>query len=302
VPVADVFTIKKLISFYIKEWAEPRKRSWKEDQRLLNKDIAPIWGERPAESITRGEIIGLLEATLARGPSVSRDLLKVMRRMWNFAIERGRLEVNPCYLVKPLARENVKDRHLAEKEILTFWSQLAASGISDDIQKILKLILITGQRPGEVAGIHRNEIDGGWWTIAADRAKNGRQNRLWLGDLALALLPAGDDWLFPSGGIYDTIQTDTIAKALRRAVTGKGPHNEIDPTIALAAFTPHDLRRTCATQMAALGITQHIIGQVLNHTEQSVTAIYNRYEYDDEKKQALLAWEQRLLEIVGKKE
>jgi len=66
-------------------------------------------------------------------------------------------------------------------------------------------------------------------------------------------------------------------------------------------FTPHDLRRTCATHLVGLGFNQLLVGHILNHTDQSVTAIYNQYSYDKEKQEAMEAWEEKIRKLVGLK-
>jgi integrase len=90
--------------------------------------------------------------------------------------------------VKALAPNTRRERTLNESEINTFWNNLSLAGISDNIERALKLVLITAQRPGEVSGMHTNEIDGQWWTIPSSRTKNGKEHRVFLTKTALSII------------------------------------------------------------------------------------------------------------------
>ena len=171
-------TVNDLIKEYIEKWAKPRKRSWKEDERALKYDIEPVWGKRKISDITRRDAILLLESIQVRASIQSNKVLAITRRMFNFAVERSLLEHNPFYRIKPLAKPVPKTRHLDAEEIKTLWAALESSELimSDEVRRAIKLILVTGQRPGECIGIHWDEVDGHWWTIPAERAKNGREH------------------------------------------------------------------------------------------------------------------------------
>jgi len=107
-----------------------------------------------------------LESIVERGsPAMSNQTLKIVRKMFNFAVERDILQHTPCTGVKALAPNNSRERTLNEAEIKALWANLDAGIISDEIKRALKLILVTAQRPGEVIGMRAAEIDKRWWTI-----------------------------------------------------------------------------------------------------------------------------------------
>lgn len=312
-------TVAKLVQEYIERHAKRFKRSWQEDERLLNREVVAVWGKRKAEDITKRDVTLLLESIVDRGsPAMSNQVLKIVRKMFNFAIERDVLQNTPCLGVKALAPNTKRERVLTDLEIKTLWNSLDSSNIamSDELRRALKLILVTAQRPGEVAGMHTREIDGQWWTIPAERAKNGRAHRVYLTSLALELVgemtvsnPETGETI-PKGYIFPTphtkkkqpIDSHALPVAVRRnlawPITDKNGKPATENKFCIAQFTPHDLRRTAATFMAQMGTMDEVIDAVLNHVKQGIIKVYNQYRYDEEKKAALEAWSQRLQEIM----
>ena len=167
------------------------------------------------------------------------------------------------------------------------------AAINENTRIALKLCLVTAQRRAEVSGMRRSEIEDGWWTLPAERSKNGRAHRVPLSPLAKELInkASGDDFLFPSPLKNQAIQPSTLTNAVT-----KNRH-----CFDTERFSTHDLRRTAATRMAEIGISRFDIAKVLNHTDQEVTAIYDRWAYDAEKKKALLKWARRLQNILDEK-
>ena len=287
-------TVADLIEEYIEKWARPRKKSWREDQRMLYKEVLPEWGHRKARAITRRDVRLLLESISDRGAGIqSYRVFACVRKMFAFAIEREILDYSPCTHVKPVTKENRRDRVLTEDEIRTFWHGLETASMSPALKRALKLILITSQRPGEVLGIKWSEIDGEWWTIPADRSKNNLAHRVYLTVMARELLEQSEgEHAFPSPTkTEDPIEVNALGHALRRNI-GKWD---------VEYFTSHDLRRTAASYMTAAGISRLVVQKILNHAEPGVTAVYDRHSYDTEKRKALMAWSKKLDTIVEKK-
>lgn len=299
-------TINDLIDEYLEIWAKPRKRSWKEDERFLYKNVKPHWGKLKAKDITKRDVILLLDKIKERGAPIGANRgLACIRRMFNFSVERGILPLSPCTSVKPVAKENQRDRVLSSEEIKILWHAFDKSlnkvdsphdiKMSEQTKLVLKLQLVLGQRKGEIISAEWSEIDqtSGLWTIPAEKAKNGQAHRVPLSSLAKKLLEevkqlSGDSrFLFPAK-LKDTYITGTsIDHAVRRSSFA-----------GIKAWTPHDLRRTFASHVTSLGITRLVVSKILNHVESSVTAVYDRHGYDDEKLNALEAWAQKLREII----
>lgn len=298
--VAEEPTVNDLIKEYMDRWSKPTKKSWRADQRIFDVDVAPVIGKRKVSDIKRRDLVLLLEKIVDRGsPNQSWQTLKVLRRMFNFAVERDILENSPCNHIKPVARIQSKTRWLSESEILWFWHALEDTKISFSVKNCLRMILLTGQRPGEVLQIHWSEIDGKWWTIPPERSKNKRENRVYLSTLTRRLLIYDYNGLpFPSSRSDDPMHTNVLSKAVRRMLEA---HNSAQAAAGLPTiepFTPHDLRRTAATHMAHMGISEFVIGKVLNHTNESITGVYNRYAYDKEKRHALIMWARHLQKVL----
>lgn len=302
----DASTINALIEEYIEKWAKPNKRSWEADQRCLENNIKKPWGKRKAADITRRDVNLLLDEIKERGALVqSNRVLACVRKMFNFAIERDLLQSNPCTGIKA-TKEKSCDRVLTEDELRTIWLALSQEYNSEDLSHtlhmseqtklILKLQLITAQRKGEVVGAEWSEIDlnSGWWTIPANKAKNNQAHRVPLSSLAIEILQdikilSGDSrFLFPAQRGDNHITAAAIDHAVRRSRFE-----------GVAAWTPHDCRRTAASYMTSIGIPRLVVTKILNHSENNnVTAIYDRHSYDNEKRIALETWAQKLKEII----
>ncbi|ORJ61300.1 tyrosine-type recombinase/integrase [Geothermobacter hydrogeniphilus] len=287
-------TVQEFVEVYLKKWAEPNKKSAKEDRRILEKDIIPKWGNRKLAGITRPEIISLLDEVAVRGPIMANRTLAVIRKMFNFAIKRGVLELSPCQNIEAPGKEVRKDRVLSFEEIKALWT----IEFTDITRRALLTILATAQRPGEVTAMRWEEISDDWWTIPADKAKNGRMHRVFLNDTAKSLLgPVRKrGFVFPSRAEGQPINPNALARALRqrKARICKEPN---DGELSFD-FTPHDLRRTSASHMASLGTSRLVIAKILNHAEHEVTAVYDRYGYDREKQIALEAWGRKLSQVI----
>jgi integrase len=318
-------TIKELVKKYIEQHAMVEKKSWAEDKRCLEKEVVPLWGKRKAKDIRKRDVVALLDELKERAPVMANNTFEKIRKMFNFAVEKDILETTPCLGVKKPTKTEPKDRVLSMEEIATFWNSLDHAAMTDDIRRALKLILTTGQRPGEVIGIHSAEIDGDWWTIPAERSKNGRTHRVFLTASAKKIIGTKSGFIFesPVTGLPQEdgtlrppqpINVNAVAYAVRRnlkwpmvddkghPLLTKSGEQVTTNKIGVDNWTPHDLRRTAATKISELGYTDEIIDAVLNHVKKGVIATYNRNRYDNEKKAALESWEAKLLSIVSEKQ
>ncbi|MDA8412241.1 MAG: integrase family protein [Desulfobacteraceae bacterium] len=184
-------TIKELVADYLKRHAEVNKKSWLEDKRILEKEVLPVWQHRKAEDIRKRDIITLLDKIVDRGaPGIANNTFKIIRAMFNWSVKKDILQISPCTGIDMPAPLNVRDRALTADEVKTVWAALEdpATSMICEIRQALKLILVTAQRPGEVIGLHTNEIDGDWWLIPAERSKNGKAHRVFLTPLAKSII------------------------------------------------------------------------------------------------------------------
>ena len=284
---------------YLEHYAAVRKsgRSLAEDRRVIERELLPRWGTRPAPSIKRRDVSQLLDQIVGRGsPQSAVRIRQQVSKMFNWGIEREMVVVNPCHGLSPPAAPSRRDRVLTETELRAIW--LACSEVLTVQREVMmKLRALTLQRGGEVAALRFDQIDGQWWTIPAEIAKNRTPHRVWLVQAALDLIAPLEEWsrwgyVFPSP---------------YKAKAYTGSHSQ-PATIKLRKlakvedFRPHDLRRTGATMMTGkLRIPRFEVGRVLNHTEPGVTRIYDRYAYDREKRDALERWSTLLHQIVDRR-
>jgi len=281
---------------YIELYAMANKRSWKKDQRILDYDLLPKWKNVKAHEIKRRDIISLLDTIVQRAPIQANRTLALLRKMYNWAISRDLVEINPCTAVKMPAKENRKDRMLTEDEIRIFWDGLTTASMSEPTRLCLKLQLVTAQRKGEIIIAEWSEFDlnNGWWTIPSEKAKNNLSHRVPLSSLALQLLEqikllsGTSRWLFPSRQGDKPVLDTSIDHALHK--------NEAK--FAIPPFTPHDLRRTAASHMTGMVVPRLTVSKILNHIESGITAVYDRHSYDQEKRQALDLWVDKLSKIL----
>ena len=297
----NFYTVGDLCHEYIERHAKVKKKSWKEDQRILAKDIIPIWNRRKASDIKRKDVIGLLDNIVERGAAIQANrTLAVIRRMFNFGIERDILEFSPCTAVKAPAKENIKDRVLSDEEIKALWGQLdKCESLDRRIALSLKLMLITGQRKVECLHLKITDIDKGWWSIPKEISKNGKPHRIFLSPQATEIISLAKELLPESDLVFPSPRT-------RRAFLGSSIDHALRETkvqeVIKVDFTPHDLRRTASSMMTSMGIPRLTVSKILNHSEAGVTAKhYDHYAYDKEKKEALIKWGKKIEQICGDK-
>ena len=287
-------TVEDIIKAYLTGHAA-KKKSGHVDRQYLERDVLPAWGKCKAADIGRRDVIALVERKAQTAPIAGNMLLSIIKGVWNWAIGKDLLEQNPAYRVKPPAKKKPRDRWLNEHGIRIVWDKLHTAKTAPECRTALRLILITGQRPGEVLGAEWSEVDldGAWWVIPAEKAKNGIQHGVPLTALAIEQLQSlsrAGRWVIP--GWWRDGRAHLTVAGLSNAVAVNREH------FGIPRWTPHDLRRTAATHMAKAGVERFIIARVLNHSDKTITAIYERHSYDSEKRKALNAWERRLRGIL----
>lgn len=283
-------TFQDLATEYLAKHAT-QKRSGREDERILKKDLLPTFGRFKAHDIKRRDVIRLLDEIVDRGaPIQANRTLALIRKIFNWAIGRDLVEVNPCNQIKAPSKENRRERVLSESDINAVW--VAFEKQKPPVCAMFKLRLLTAQRGGEVESMRWQDIDleKGWWTIPPERSKNGLSHRVPLARAAVDILKSlgqKKKWVFPSphhNGTY-------IANVQKAGVRVREESGVKD-------FKLHDMRRTAASYMTSMGISRLVVSKILNHAEHDVTSVYDRHSYDMEKRAALDKWAGRLEQIL----
>jgi len=294
-------TVEEFSETYLRRHAKPNKRSAAEDERILKKDVLPFLGRLKMEEIKRADITALLDKIADRGaPIMARRTFALLRKIFNYASGRGVLEHSPCHGIQPPGKENKKDRFLNLDEIEAFLKE-SPTLFTPQTRRALLTVLATGQRPGEVCSMQWEHITDQWWTIPAQKAKNGKEHRVFLSPYTLAQLGPRKEggFVFPARALQGEpqapIHPNTLSNALRKQRDRDG--------LNLDDFNVHDLRRTAASHLARLGTPRFIVARILNHADREVTAIYDRHDYDPEKQVAMEAWGRELEALqTGRKE
>lgn len=285
------------------------KRSGKETLRILSYDVIyqegnrkiAQWGDRKVADITRRDVKLLLNKVKARAPITANRVYSALSRLFGFCVESGIIDNSPFTHVKKPVKEIAKDRVLTDSELKLLWDGLSLTNKAVDIYRgtklALKLIILTGCRPGEIVGMRWDEINDGVLTIPAKRMKGAEIHRVPLTDMTVEVIEEARALSGDSPYIFRSSQKSSspmTAGALSRAVLRHRAEMKIEEP-----FTPHDLRRTLRTRLAELGIQDVVAERVLAHKLQGILKVYNRYDYDKEKREALTQWENRLRVIVG---
>lgn len=261
----------------------------------LRKYVEPRWKDRDVKALERRDVIELLDALVDGGQTVGANrVLAHVRAMFAWCVERGILPFNPAAGVKPPHKERARDRVLTDDEIRWFWT--ATSSMAQPFGALLRVLLLTGQRRGEVAGMTRDEIAAGdTWTLAAARTKNGRPHTVPLSAAAQAAIAAaptidaggGPRYVFTSNGTSQIKGFNHVQRLLMAAMKAAA-EKEASKPVEIAPFVIHDLRRTFATLAARTGAPIHVVEKLLNHvsgTVSGVAAVYNKHSYRDEMRQ-----------------
>jgi integrase len=312
---ASTKTIAALAERYLREHAYRKKRSAPADERNLRLHVLPKWGRRRYEEIQRRDVIELCEAMVAAGTAVNANRVQALiSGMFSFALDSDLVPSNPCHRLKKRAAENIGRRILTDDEVRLFWSGIILPPVSRRVGLALRLVLLTGVRAGEAAGAGCSEFDfltdpaRAAWTVPAQRAKNGRAHFVPLvpaaGETvreALELVPAGAPHVFPSPAVSGSpITGHALAVAMARFSRSLRSEGEAVGTWQADPPSPHDLRRTFATRLSALGIPKEDRDALLNHTPRDVgSRHYDLYDRAAEKRRALSLWAETLAGIVS---
>ncbi len=281
--------------------------TYREAKRILERDVVSHWRNRAVGSIARGDVGRIVDVIVARGADVHANrVLARVRALFNWAVERGRIPSSPIAGMKPPTKERPRDRVLSDDELRWLWQ--GCDAIEWPFGPLVKLLLLTAQRRDEVAGMEWREVDfkRGVWTMPGEKSKNNRTHEVHLSDSALAILKlaphTGDDLIFTitgstpvSGFSRAKNRLDAEMLAAKRKELGK----KCD---AIPPWILHDLRRTAATGMARLNFPPHVVDKVLNHvsgTIRGVAAVYNRFEYLEQRRAALNAWGRHVTNLVS---
>ncbi len=299
-PEAETFGA--VLEDYLERHVRPntRESTYIEKKRALEHDALPTWRKRPIGSITRRDVIDLIDEIIARGARIQANrTLAGLKTLFKWSIQKERVTASPIADMELPTHEQARDRVLTDDELRWLW--ISCDAIGWPFGPLVQLLILTAQRRDEVAGIAWPELALAekTWTIPREKTKSDRVHEVQLCGTAVMILESlphiGDAGLIftttgetpVSGFSRAKRRLDDEMLAARRKALGK---HKVD---AIPHWTLHDLRRTAATGMAKLNIPPHVVDRILNHTSgtiRGVAAVYNRFAYLDERRAGLEAW------------
>jgi integrase len=269
-----------------------QNRSAYEISRLLRREMGKPWSGRSIHEITKRDVVDVISAIEQRGaPGTANKTLKVIKTFLRWCVGRAVLDRSPAEGVPMPAKVVTRDRVLTDGELAQVI--LAARQMSGPYGGIVELLALTGQRREEVAAMTWGELDlhRRVWTLPKSRTKNAKEHAVHLSEQSMAVL----------------LRT-TVRGPFVFTVLGSKPFREfsrtkrqIDEFSGVIGWRLHDLRRTCVSGMARLGIPPHVADKILNHqsgTISGVAAVYQRHDFLDERNDALERWGAHVAKIA----
>ena len=277
-------TFKAAAEHWIENKAKRKNKGWQKQKRQLELHVYPAWEERKLRSIKRADVRDLIEGL--EGEVLPNRILALVKTIFRYSLSRDWIEASPAEAMEKPAEETERDRTLDMGEVARVWN--AAELLGYPYGPFVRLLLLTGQRRGEVAKMKWADVDldAAAWAFDAEDAKAKRGQLVPLSPIAKSIvesLPRFGPYVFSTTGETPISGFAKAKKRLDSYLEGQG-----DP---IDDWRFHDLRRTAATHMVRLGVTEHLVGRVLNHKVQGVTGkVYALHSYAPEKRHALDLW------------
>jgi integrase len=287
-------TFAELHTKYLEQHAKKNNKSWRQADALVRRLALKRWGKLQASTITRADIKAMMAQIEA--PIVANQTLAAVSAIFTWAVTEEILPANPCKDV-PRNATTSRERVLANSELAKFWA--AFDGAGPITGAALKVLLLTGQRPGEVTQMRREHIKDGWWEMPGEPiagiwpgTKNGQSHRVWLPKPVQAMLAqlgtedktAGFVFAGRRGGALDRL--DGAMRAISAELGGE-------------PVRPHDLRRTHGSTITALGFGRDAMNRIQNHREGGIADVYDRHHYEPETKRVMEAVAARIFALGG---
>lgn len=326
-------TFEEAVVSYL-EWAEKNKKSWREDERMLRTEFVPHLGRTKIGDVRRKQVMALLDEKAKTAPVQANRLLAVIRKMFNFCVEREILDATPLVQIKKVAKETPRERSLNRHELVWFLHQLAGASLSQNTRFSLLLSLMLAQRSGRIVAMRWVDFDleERIWDRSGKFEKNNNPIAIPLSDDVLSILkylrerqvqkvmaadparwagsktlPSPGHYVFPGRWPARPQTQPSLNRAMRRFYDDyvkDSARVEEESLLRVADGYPrptvHDLRRTATTHMSKQGLGKDVRSRILNHKDLSVDAIYDRYSYFEEKDEALQSWHTYLKGLLQK--
>lgn len=269
-----------------------------EEHRKYEKILKPAFGDVKVVDITRKDLNRVIKSVAATSPVSANRLFALLSVMFNrIALDEEWIQSNPMPRKRPLKEETPRDRVLSKNEIKLLWP--AFDSAAPNMRDIFKIILLSGQRPNEVASLEWSEVDFDSliWTIPRDKTKSKKQaHSVPLSPQMAAILEKrrgnGSKYVFPSNHGRKAGHTKHTHKARRKLIKD----------LEMEKWGAHDLRRTARDIMAQLKVPPYVGERVIGHAVGKMEKTYTVHDYADEKRVALYKLGREIDRIIGQKE
>ena len=307
---AAVLAARQTVTTVFERWMKidiaNRKDGGAEVRRMFEKDVLPYIGNHFVADVKKGDITEVTDTMLARGVNrAAKIAFSLMRQMFRFAVDRDLIEHDPTASIRKAKigqRDTERDRVLSAEEIKLLAKNIQDARLLITTEAAIWIALATCCRIGELLGARWEEVnlEAKTWVIPSQNSKNGKPLLIYLSDFAVRqfervkTISSKSEWCYPNTNNSGPVSSKTVTKQLgdrqRQPDQGVMSRRSAKPHALLLTggkWTPHDLRRTGATMMTALGVLPEVAERCLNHTEEKqVKRIYQRHSYAKEMSEA----------------
>jgi integrase len=279
---------------YVDEHAKKHNKSWEQADTLIRRFAIPRWGKLQASAITRTDVKALM--SVIKAPILANQTLAAISAVFAWGVREEVVTDNPA---RGVARNptKVRERVLGASELPALWAAL------DDVEPIpaaaLRVVLLLGQRPGEIRHMRREHLKDGWWELPGEPipdiwpgTKNGRTHRVWIPAPAKAIIADLLDDNAPTGFVFAGQRGGPLVRLDK-------PVRELCAKLAIEPpLRPHDLRRTHGSTITALGFGRDAMNRIQNHAEGGIADVYDRHHYSEETKHIMEAVAVKIMGLI----
>jgi integrase len=323
---SKIETVNDLAEEFFERRILPHRKRPDVVRAIIDNDVKSSIGKRKLSTLKTPTVRAAVELVVDRGATThAGKVLAILKQMFRFAVSRGDMAHNPAESLDPLdlgVESNVRDRILDANELRAFWQALdQAPRMSVQVKAGLRVLALTGVRTSELLKAQWTNVNftKATWTVpVADQKlspKQAKRAKPWVVPLSPPAIElfrelktyAVDEtekplpYVMASTDSAEGYYTDkALGRAVRRLFELKVGHGEDKhPVLSIERFSPHDLRRTMRTHLGKMKIPPHIAERCLNHSLGRIIDTYDQGDYFDERREALNAWANYLLRIVG---
>ena len=284
----NVDTFARVHQRYVDEEARAKNKSWKQADHLIHTYVMPQWQDRSIDKIDKKAVKELLGALESK--SIYNQVKASISVVFSWAIKQEVVTLNPCLGIES-KKTTSRSRILSDAELPLFWKAFDLGGPVE--AAALRVLLLTGQRPGEVTAMRREHLKGGWWEMPGEQieslgwpgTKNKKAHRVWLPQQVRELIGSASQ-----GFVF--AKTNGLDKTMR----------EVCKQLQVERAVPHDLRRSHGTLITRLGFGRDAMNRIQNHREGGIADVYDQHEYAEENRKIMERVALKIMSLIEGRE